>query len=64
MHLSRIIKDKETEEGADPPRLMALDDYFQSDGQVKEELLKNKEPEPLPLSLESLSLSFNNLFRF
>ena len=40
MHLSRIIKDKETEEGADPPRLMALDDYFQSDGQVKEELLQ------------------------
>ena len=34
-----MLKEKETGEGADPPRVMALDDYFESDGQVR---VKNK----------------------
>jgi len=29
------LKEKETGEGADPPRVMALDDYFESDGQYE-----------------------------
>ena len=35
----RMIKEKETAEGADPPRVMALDDYFESDGQVTDHIL-------------------------
>jgi len=30
----RLIKEKETAEGAEPPRVMALDDYFTTDGKV------------------------------
>jgi hypothetical protein len=29
-----LIKEKETAEGAEPPRVMALDDYFTTDGKV------------------------------
>jgi len=33
--LFRLIKEKETAEGAEPPRVMALDDYFTTDGKVR-----------------------------
>ncbi len=38
-----MIKEKETAEGADPPRVMALDDYFESDGQVQIYLVSHGE---------------------
>ena len=30
----RLMKEKETAEGAEPPRVMALDDYFTTEGKV------------------------------
>ncbi len=33
-HVARLVKAREGELGTDPPRILALDDYFQCDGQV------------------------------
>lgn len=32
-HIARLIKEKEVEQGSEPPRTMALDDYFDCDGE-------------------------------
>eukprot|EP00092_Neocalanus_flemingeri_P016338 GFUD01017686.1.p1 GENE.GFUD01017686.1~~GFUD01017686.1.p1 ORF type:complete len:742 (+),score=206.22 GFUD01017686.1:243-2468(+) len=34
-HLSRLIKEKELEHGSEQPRTLALDDYFECDGQYE-----------------------------
>ena len=33
-HVARTIKTTETEQGFEPPRILALDDYFECDGEV------------------------------
>ena len=52
-----MLKEKETGEGADPPRVMALDDYFESDGQVR---LESNETVYLYYSL--VLLNVNSLY--
>ena len=36
-HVAKLLKEKETEQGADAPRTMALDDYFECDGEYEYE---------------------------
>lgn len=36
-HVARLIKERETGEGAEPPRVMALDDYFTTEGKYEYE---------------------------
>ena len=36
-HVAKLLKEKEVEQGADAPRTMALDDYFDCDGEYEYE---------------------------
>ena len=36
-HVAKLLKEKEVEQGAEPPRTMALDDYFDCDGEYEYE---------------------------